>query len=96
MDPAPAVLVLGGDPTTALVRSQVVLSFDIPFALVPLLWLTSRRDPMGGWVNRAATTVGRLRCDLADTMFGQDRKSRYEVVRPARISSAYDRGEQRA
>jgi manganese transport protein len=55
--PALAVLVLGGDPTTALVWSQVVLSFGIPFALVPLLLLTSSRDLMGGWVNRRITTV---------------------------------------
>jgi manganese transport protein len=55
--PALAVLVVGGDPTTALVWSQVVLSFGIPFALVPLLWLTSRRDLMAGWVNRRITTV---------------------------------------
>jgi manganese transport protein len=55
--PALAVLVLGGDPTTALVWSQVVLSFGIPFALVPLLWLTSRRDLMTGWVNRRVTTA---------------------------------------
>ena len=55
--PALAVLVLGGDPTTALVWSQVVLSFGIPFALVPLLWLTSRRDLMAGWGNRPITTV---------------------------------------
>jgi manganese transport protein len=56
---APALLVLGlgGDPTTALVWSQVVLSFGIPFALVPLLWLTSRRDLMGAWVNRRVTTL---------------------------------------
>jgi manganese transport protein len=57
LTPALAVLVLGGDPTTALVWSQVVLSFGIPFALVPLLWLTSRRDLMAGWVNRPVTTV---------------------------------------
>ncbi|RBY75977.1 divalent metal cation transporter [Blastococcus sp. TF02-09] len=55
--PALAVLVLGGDPTTALVWSQVVLSFGIPFALVPLLLLTSNRDVMGGWVNRRTTTL---------------------------------------
>ncbi|RBY76447.1 divalent metal cation transporter [Geodermatophilus sp. TF02-6] len=55
--PALVVLLLGGDPTTALVWSQVVLSFGIPFALVPLLWLTSRRDLMGGWVNRRVTTA---------------------------------------
>ena len=35
----------------------MVLSFGIPFALVPLLWLTSRRDLMGGWVNRRITTL---------------------------------------
>lgn len=55
--PALAVLVFGGDPTTALVWSQVVLSFGIPFALVPLLWLTSSRGLMGGWVNRRITTA---------------------------------------
>jgi manganese transport protein len=55
--PALAVLLLGGDPTTALVWSQVVLCFGIPFALVPLLWLTSRRDLMAGWVNRRTTTA---------------------------------------
>ena len=55
--PALAVLALGGDPTTALVWSQVVLSFGIPFALVPLLWLTARRQVMGAWVNRPLTTV---------------------------------------
>jgi manganese transport protein len=55
--PALAVLAVGGDPTTALVWSQVVLSFGIPFALVPLLWLTSRRDLMAGWVNRRVTTA---------------------------------------
>ena len=56
---APALLVLGlgGDPTTALVWSQVVLCFGIPFALVPLLWLTARKDLMGGWVNRRLTTL---------------------------------------
>jgi manganese transport protein len=55
--PALGVLLFGGDPTTALVWSQVVLCFGIPFALVPLLWLTSRRDLMTGWVNRRRTTV---------------------------------------
>jgi manganese transport protein len=55
--PALLVLLLGADPTTALVWSQVVLCFGIPFALVPLLWLTSRRDLMAGWVNRRRTTA---------------------------------------
>jgi len=55
--PALLVLCLGGDPTTALVWSQVVLCFGIPFALVPLIWLTSKRDLMGAWVNRRVTTL---------------------------------------
>jgi manganese transport protein len=56
---APALIVLGlGLPTTAsLVISQVVLSFGIPFALVPLALLTRRRDIMGPLVNRRVTTV---------------------------------------
>jgi manganese transport protein len=55
----PALVVLGlGLPTTAsLVISQVVLSFGIPFALVPLLLLTRRADVMGSLVNRRITTV---------------------------------------
>ncbi len=50
---APALLVLavGLNPTDALVGSQVVLSFGIPFALVPLLLLCSRRDVMGPMAN---------------------------------------------
>ncbi|HEX7245213.1 MAG TPA: Nramp family divalent metal transporter [Solirubrobacterales bacterium] len=50
---APALIVLGVglDPTDALVASQVVLSFGIPFALVPLLMLAARRDVMGDLVN---------------------------------------------
>jgi manganese transport protein len=55
--PALGVLVVGVDPTTALVWSQVVLSFGIPFALVPLVMLTSDRELMGAWVNRRSTTV---------------------------------------
>jgi manganese transport protein len=55
--PAIALLAFGIDPTRALVWSQVVLCFGIPFALVPLVWFTSRSDVMGEWVNRRATTV---------------------------------------
>jgi len=55
--PALAVLALGIDPTRALVVSQVVLSFGIPFALVPLVMFTRRRDLMGGLVNRRVTTA---------------------------------------
>ena len=37
--------------------SQVVLSFGIPFALVPMVLLTRRRDIMGALVNRPLTTA---------------------------------------
>ena len=57
MAPALVVLALGLDPTRSLVFSQVVLSFGIPFALIPLLVLTRRGDVMGALVNRRATTV---------------------------------------
>ncbi len=57
MVPALVVLALGVSPTSALVLSQVVLSFGIPFALVPLLLLTRRRDVMGAHVNRLPTTI---------------------------------------
>jgi manganese transport protein len=56
MLPALVVLAVGVSPTDALVLSQVVLSFGIPFALIPLVMLTSRRDVMGVHVNRALTT----------------------------------------
>jgi manganese transport protein len=55
--PALLILALGVNPTGALVVSQVVLSFGIPFALVPLLLLTRRRDIMGELVNERRTTV---------------------------------------
>jgi manganese transport protein len=55
--PALAIIAMGVEPTTALVASQVMLSFGIPFALVPLVLLTRRHDVMGALVNRRATTV---------------------------------------
>jgi len=57
MLPALIVLATGVNATDALVLSQVVLSFGIPFALVPLVLLTSRRDVMGAQVNGRAMTV---------------------------------------
>jgi manganese transport protein len=57
MTPALIVLAIGLDPSRSLVISQVVLSFGIPFALVPLVLLTRRRDIMGALVNRRVTTV---------------------------------------
>lgn len=55
--PAVVVLALGAEPSMTLVISQVVLSLGIPFALVPLVVLTARRDVMGAHVNRWSTTV---------------------------------------
>jgi manganese transport protein len=57
MLPALVVIAFGIDATRALVLSQVVLSFGIPFALVPLLLFTRRRDLMGELVNRPLTTI---------------------------------------
>lgn len=56
MIPALIVLAVGLDPSAALVISQVVLSFGIPFALVPLILLTRREDVMGSLVNNRLTT----------------------------------------
>jgi manganese transport protein len=57
MAPALIVLAIGVDPSSALVISQVVLSFGIPVALVPLIWLTRQRAVMGELVNHRATTL---------------------------------------
>ena len=57
MTPALVVLALGLPTTDTLVISQVVLSFGIPFALVPLILVTRRADLMGSLVNRRSTTV---------------------------------------
>jgi len=57
MAPALLIIAVGIDPSRALVLSQVVLSFGIPFALVPLLWFCRDRSLMGGLVNRRSTTV---------------------------------------
>ena len=56
----PALLILGAgfDPTFALVLSQVVLSFGIPFALIPLVVLTAQSRTLGEYRNRPLTTVG--------------------------------------
>jgi manganese transport protein len=57
MLPAIAVLAAGMSPTGVLVLSQVVLSFGIPLALVPLVMLTGRREVMGMHVNRLHTSL---------------------------------------
>lgn len=55
--PALLILAIGFDPTNALVISQVVLSFGIPFALIPLVWLTAKSDVLGKWRNHRLTTI---------------------------------------
>jgi manganese transport protein len=57
MLPAFIVIAIGVDPSRTLVLSQVVLSFGIPFALVPLVVFTAKRRIMGPLVNRRITTV---------------------------------------
>jgi manganese transport protein len=57
MIPALVVLAVGVNPTNALVLSQVVLSFGIPLALIPLVLATSRRSVMGEFVNRRLTSA---------------------------------------
>jgi manganese transport protein len=57
MAPALAILAIGVDPSRALVISQVVLSFGIPFALIPLVAFTADRGLMGILVNRRVTTA---------------------------------------
>lgn len=60
--PALLILGVGFDPTEALVLSQVVLSFGIPFALIPLVWLTAKRGILGEFANRWFTTAAGVVC----------------------------------
>ena len=57
MVPALLVIIAGLDPTRVLILSQVVLSFGLPFAVIPLIMFTARRDLMGELVNRRFTTI---------------------------------------
>lgn len=57
MAPALLVLALGVNTTEALVYSQIVLSFGIPFALIPLILITRDKKVMGDLVNRRITTI---------------------------------------
>jgi manganese transport protein len=57
MAPSLIVLAIGVNLSSTLVASQVVLSFGIPFALVPMILLTRRRDVMGALVNQRQTTA---------------------------------------
>lgn len=55
---APSLIVIGAgfEPTRTLVISQVVLSFGLPFAIIPLVMFTCRKDIMGELVNHRITT----------------------------------------
>jgi manganese transport protein len=57
MAPALVILAIGVNPSRSLVISQVVLSFGIPFALIPLLIFCRNRNVMGALVNRSTTTA---------------------------------------
>jgi manganese transport protein len=57
MTPPLIVIALGLDPTRTLVLSQVVLSFGLPFAIIPLVMFTRRSEVMGELVNQRYTTV---------------------------------------
>ncbi len=60
MVPALVIIAIGVNPSKALVLSQVVLSFGIPFALIPLLLFCRNRALMGSLVNRRSTTVAAI------------------------------------
>ena len=68
MLPSLVVIGIGFDPTRTLVISQVVLSFGLPFAIIPLIMFTRRRDIMGSLVNRRLTTV--VACLVAGLIVG--------------------------
>ena len=55
MVPSSVIILIHLDPTRSLVISQVVLSFSLPLALIPLVMFTGRKDLMGNLVNSAAT-----------------------------------------
>jgi manganese transport protein len=55
--PSMAVILMGWDPTRTLVISQVVLSFGLPFAIIPLILFSRRKDVMGVLVNSPLVTV---------------------------------------
>lgn len=57
MVPSIVIIILGVDPTKALVFSQVLLSFGLPFAIIPLLVFTSDKALMGNLVNRRSTKI---------------------------------------
>ena len=57
MLPAMLIILIGVNPMNALVLSQVCLSFALPFAIIPMLLITNRKDIMGAFVNKPFTKV---------------------------------------
>lgn len=57
MLPAMLIIILGINPMQALVFSQVVLSFILPAAIIPMLLITRRKDLMGSLVNKSMTNI---------------------------------------
>lgn len=57
MAPALIIIALGVNPMFALIMSQVALSFALPFAIIPMLLITSRKDLMGSFVNKRSTKI---------------------------------------
>ena len=55
--PSLFVIIMKFDPTRTLVMSQVILSFGLPFAVIPLVWFTSKKNIMGVLVNKSITTI---------------------------------------
>ena len=64
MIPAIAVIAIGLDPLKTLILSQAILSFCLPFAMIPLLVLTRRRDLMGAHANRPLTNYLAVLCTI--------------------------------
>ena len=57
MVPSLIVIAIGLDPTRTLVISQVLLSFGLPFAIIPLVFFTNQKKIMGVLVNKKITTI---------------------------------------
>jgi manganese transport protein len=78
MVPSLIVVLIGLDPTRTLVISQVFLSFGLPFAIIPLIWFTSRRDVMGVLTNSRFTTI--LICLIAALVTALDGYLLYQTL----------------
>jgi manganese transport protein len=76
--PSLVVIAIGLDPTRTLVISQVLLSFGLPFAIIPLIIFTRRKTEMGILVNHPATTA--LTCVVAAMILALNVYLLYQVL----------------